>query len=72
MRLTETSGNRITMSVMDDGKGLPDAPGRLNHYGLAIMNERARTLDGQLRLINRDQGGTEVRLSSPSNLETPA
>lgn len=69
VRLTETSDNRITVSVIDDGKGLPDTPGRLNHYGLAIMNERARNLGGHLELLNRAEGGTEVRfVFNPSSL----
>jgi two-component system nitrate/nitrite sensor histidine kinase NarX len=58
--LHETAHNQITVRVMDDGKGLAGDPQRANHYGIAIMRERARHLGGTLDFINRQEGGTEV------------
>ncbi len=35
----------------------------MNHYGLIIMQDRARTLGGQVKVRNREEGGVEVVLS---------
>ncbi|MGX5915379.1 histidine kinase [Aliidiomarina sp. Khilg15.8] len=53
----------VQLSVEDDGVGLPDHPEKLNHYGLAIMQERSRHLDGLLTIQNRESGGTGVYFS---------
>ena len=42
------------------GKGMPEDPGKLNHYGLAIMLERSKNLDDQLSMRNRPQGGVGI------------
>ena len=34
----------------------------VNHYGLIIMQDRARTLGGQVRVQNREEGGVDVTL----------
>jgi two-component system nitrate/nitrite sensor histidine kinase NarX len=55
---------RITVTVEDDGIGLPGEahqPGP-HHYGLAIMRERAAGLHGEIDIANRPAGGTIVRL----------
>jgi|JI7StandDraft_1071085.scaffolds.fasta_scaffold01668_9 two-component system nitrate/nitrite sensor histidine kinase NarX len=50
----------IELCVEDNGVGIPDKAEKLNHYGLAIMQERSRQLQGELRIERRDEGGTGV------------
>lgn len=54
--------DQVLMVINDDGKGLPDDPAKLNHYGLAIMQERARNLSGQLDITSQQGVGTTIRL----------
>jgi two-component system nitrate/nitrite sensor histidine kinase NarX len=54
---------RVKATVLDNGKGLPDGALPVNHYGLIIMQDRARTLGGQISVSNRDEGGVEVALT---------
>ncbi|WP_395344476.1 type IV pili methyl-accepting chemotaxis transducer N-terminal domain-containing protein [Ningiella sp. W23] len=55
--------SEVTVSIKDNGVGIPDDPNKLNHYGLAIMQERARSLQGVLSIKPMPKGGTEVRFS---------
>lgn len=52
----------INIGVDDDGIGLPDEPEKLNHYGLAIMQERTRSLQGELSFSTSELGGNRVDL----------
>lgn len=53
----------VSVTVDDDGIGCtPVEPGNPHHYGLAIMQERARGLGGNVRILRRDAGGTRVEL----------
>ncbi|RCL27497.1 nitrate/nitrite two-component system sensor histidine kinase [Pseudomonas sp. AFG_SD02_1510_Pfu_092] len=65
-------GELIELLVEDDGIGLqPDYDGR-QHHGLNIMQERARSLGGQLSLAPRAPQGTQVRLRfAPGFLRQP-
>jgi two-component system nitrate/nitrite sensor histidine kinase NarX len=54
---------RIRVTVDDDGIGIPREAERRNHYGIAIMLERAQGLSGDLRYHPRAEGGTRVELS---------
>lgn len=72
-------GNRVTVTIDDDGIGIPPSPLRTNHYGLAIMDERARTLGGEAHVFARTGGGTRVQLmfsplsgSGPLSASAPA
>lgn len=58
---TDAQGG-VTLSLRDDGVGLPDQWERLNHYGTIIMGERAAALGGHLTLQRRPEGGTLVAL----------
>ena len=52
----------VRLSVEDNGIGIPQKAERDQHYGLAIMQERANSLHGDLRIERKAQGGTSVRL----------
>ncbi|MCH8498196.1 MAG: histidine kinase [Marinobacter sp.] len=53
--------------VRDNGVGLPEGDAPKRHYGLIIMQDRARTLGGRLEVNNRAEGGVEVQLSFVPN-----
>ena len=53
----------------DNGVGIdPEVlhKGREGHWGLFGMKERAERVGGELRVLSRSDGGTEVELSVPS------
>lgn len=53
----------LTVHIEDDGLGVGDTrPSTKQHYGLSIMNERARSLGGKLAVYPRPGGGTHVEL----------
>ena len=54
---------QVRASIRDNGKGLPGGDQPLNHYGLVIMQDRARTLGGRVQVQNQDEGGVEVELT---------
>ncbi|GAA0843237.1 nitrate/nitrite two-component system sensor histidine kinase NarX [Marinobacter szutsaonensis] len=54
---------QVKARIRDNGKGLPGGNQPVNHYGLIIMQDRARTLGGQVNVQNRDEGGVEVTLT---------
>jgi two-component system, NarL family, nitrate/nitrite sensor histidine kinase NarX len=60
IKLWQADSQSINLSITDDGVGLPAAPEKINHYGLAIMKERARHLGGDLSIQNQAAGGVVV------------
>ncbi|MCW9010596.1 histidine kinase [Marinobacter sp.] len=54
---------QVRASIQDNGRGLPGGDQPVNHYGLIIMQDRARTLGGKVKVRNRDEGGVEVALT---------
>lgn len=50
----------VHLAIEDNGVGIPQAAEKLNHYGLAIMQERSKHLDGNIQIIARAEGGTGV------------
>lgn len=56
IHLWQNENQAISLTITDDGIGLPTAPEKMNHYGLAIMKERARHLGGELLIQNQPQG----------------
>ncbi|MBK1850491.1 HAMP domain-containing protein [Marinobacter sp. 1-4A] len=54
---------QVKVNIRDNGKGLPEGGQPVNHYGLIIMQDRARTLGGRISVQNRDNGGVEVILT---------
>ena len=53
---------RVRVTVEDDGVGIQNAEPPTHHYGMAIMRDRAATLEGTLRVSRRSEGGTRVEL----------
>jgi two-component system, NarL family, sensor histidine kinase UhpB len=64
------AGETLTLTVTDDGKGMPP---RLpsGTAGISGMRERALLVGGRLSIRPRPDGGTEVRLSIPVDQEGP-
>lgn len=59
----ERRHHQVSVIIDDDGVGIPDSPEKLNHYGMAIMQERSKNLGGRLSITNRSEGGTRVEFS---------
>lgn len=60
----------LALSIRDDGRGFQrgDAKeGNSKHFGISVMEERARKLGGMLRLQTAPGGGTEVTVDVPFN-----
>jgi two-component system nitrate/nitrite sensor histidine kinase NarX len=53
----------VCIAIDDDGIGMPKETERQHHYGLAIMQERAHGVAGNLRLVPSLLGGTRVELT---------
>jgi len=53
---------KIELLIEDDGCGISDGFDTRQHHGLTIMQERARSLDGQLLISPREGGGTRIQL----------
>ena len=67
----DQAGDRYEICVEDDGLGMAtdtsaDERTRSEHYGIAIMRERAQRLGGELTLRSVAGAGTTVRLSFPA------
>ncbi|SFR56374.1 two-component system, NarL family, nitrate/nitrite sensor histidine kinase NarX [Marinobacter daqiaonensis] len=54
---------KVQVRVLDNGIGLPGGDQPSQHYGLIIIQDRARTLGGKVSVQNRPTGGVEVALS---------
>ena len=54
---------RVEVRVIDNGRGLPGGDQPLQHYGLIIIQDRARTLGGKVSVANREDGGVEVSMN---------
>jgi two-component system nitrate/nitrite sensor histidine kinase NarX len=53
---------QIEVSIEDDGIGIARLDSPRQHFGLAIMRDRAQMVDGSLEIGRRAAGGTAVRL----------
>lgn len=58
VRLEHLPNGGCLLSVADDGVGIPEATGKVGHFGLVIMKERAEALGAELSLTRRPEGGT--------------
>ncbi|MDD0979361.1 MULTISPECIES: ATP-binding protein [Pseudomonas] len=55
-------GETVSLSIEDDGRGFSEPVDQREHHGLTIMDERARSLHGQLDISSREPQGTRVHL----------
>ena len=64
VHIMQEDDKSISLLVEDNGVGLKENPEKLNHYGLAIIQERSRNLNGELNVISTKDGlnGTKVAL----------
>lgn len=53
------------IEIKDNGQGTQSPQPRTGHYGLAIMQERAKSLNGQLAITSTPDTGTVVSLQFP-------
>lgn len=59
-------GDRLTLSVHDDGRGFDTSDlDRQRSFGLFLVRERAGELGGQLSITSRPETGTLITLSVP-------
>jgi two-component system nitrate/nitrite sensor histidine kinase NarQ len=65
---SETS-EQLTVSVVDDGKGFCQAQSGINHYGMAIMQERAERLGGMLSIDSLPDHGCAITLVYNKNTQ---
>jgi two-component system nitrate/nitrite sensor histidine kinase NarX len=52
---------QVEVAIADDGQGIVKSAD-VHHYGMTIMEERARTLAGEVHYETRQEGGTRVVL----------
>jgi two-component system sensor histidine kinase UhpB len=59
------AGERMIVSVIDDGVGLPENWSRPGHFGLRGLAERVEHLGGSLQVSNREPRGACLRAEIP-------
>jgi two-component system NarL family sensor kinase len=62
-------GNRVSLTIFDDGWGFSPARTRSDGQGLVGMRERAKLLGGRLRVSSGAGRGTRIVASVPVNAE---
>lgn len=62
LRLSVDGDGLVSVEITDDGRGFNPDQIPANHYGLAIMRDRAHSLDGLLEIESRPGLGTRVKL----------
>ena len=69
LRGNHAPGSVIRLTIEDNGCGLSSSTERLNHYGMRIMEERARSLNSTLTVQNTDRNGTSISVEFTSSKE---
>ena len=60
--LSQNQQGVVSLHIQDDGVGLQPKDDGQHHYGMTIMEERARTLAGHIAIAPRAPRGTRVAL----------
>lgn len=61
-----TSVGVLTLLVEDDGRGFTvDAPEAPSHFGIQLMDERCRSVEGSVRIRSEEGQGTQVKATFP-------
>nr|ARK10671.1 hypothetical protein A6C57_10210 [Fibrella sp. ES10-3-2-2] len=65
--------NRLLLAISDNGRGVGPAQGDavVNGQGLHNMRQRARLMNGVLRLLSQPNMGTRIVVTVPLETETP-
>ena len=58
-------GERMVITIVDDGVGLPQQWSRPGHFGLRGLADRVENLNGKLAVANRDDGGVCLTAEIP-------
>lgn len=61
--------NNMILTVKDNGCGLSNQPSKEGHFGLNIMKERAKSLEGDLDITKNAPSGTTIELVFSLNTE---
>lgn len=61
----------LRVCIDDDGVGIGEQPAPPRRFGIAIMHDRARSLDGALTVTARTDRGTRVELCFPAEPPAP-
>jgi signal transduction histidine kinase/ligand-binding sensor domain-containing protein len=67
--------SRVGLRVRDDGAGISHDVlhrGRVGHWGLPGMRERAQKVGGQLKIWSQVGAGTEIELTVPATIAYPS
>jgi signal transduction histidine kinase len=64
----DTVGEKLILTIQDDGVGLHESSDRRDGMGRHTMNYRANMIGASLQLHRRANGGTVVTCSVPKNL----
>lgn len=64
--LRNADANLLTVSIEDDGIGFDENNTPMHRYGIVIMRDRAQNLEGELKVLHRNSGGTRVELTFPN------
>lgn len=63
--LRQDDNGIVSLSIEDDGIGIPDMTSPEGHYGLSILRERASSLSGTLEIARRMDSGTQILAQFP-------
>jgi signal transduction histidine kinase len=66
----EARGEEISLSIHDDGRGLPDHPANGRGLGMIGMRARARSAGGDVSIHSRPGEGVRVEVRVPLKPET--
>ncbi|MCS3432914.1 nitrate/nitrite two-component system sensor histidine kinase NarX [Klebsiella sp. BIGb0407] len=66
------NNNQITLTLWDNGRGIPGNGERQNHYGMIIMRDRALSLKGDYQVGTRPGGGTQIIVNFHPEIPTGA
>lgn len=67
--IIQNQPHQIRIEVLDDGSGFDPQIVVPGHYGLEIMKDRARRVNGQLEIHSELGGGTRLVLTMPTEAE---
>lgn len=64
------NNKQITLTLWDNGRGIPNNGEQQNHYGMIIMRDRAQILKGDYQVSTRPGGGTQIIVNFSPEIST--